>query len=122
MGQSESSVDKWEVGRALVATLGGPCHSREVSLLPSADFVHYSMLLLALQLMTCLGQACSMDMGLPAQTCMQAEGGARELVPRLRRVLEILLVTGRPLAELDLDTRAPLEHDFRCFFLEQAAS
>ena len=38
---------------------------------------------------------------------------------RLRRVLEILLVARRPLAELDLDTAAPLDHDFRCFFLNR---
>ncbi|KAK9915049.1 hypothetical protein WJX75_004116 [Coccomyxa subellipsoidea] len=38
---------------------------------------------------------------------------------RLNRVLEILLATGRPLAELDLDVGAPLDYDFRCFFLNR---
>ncbi|EIE19274.1 isopentenyl transferase, partial [Coccomyxa subellipsoidea C-169] len=39
---------------------------------------------------------------------------------RLNRVLEILLGTGgRPLAELNLDTGAPLDYDFRCFFLNR---
>ena len=34
-------------------------------------------------------------------------------------MLEILLVARRPLAELDLDTAAPLDYDFRCFFLNR---
>lgn len=38
---------------------------------------------------------------------------------RLNRVLEIVLATRRPLAELDLDTEAPLDYDFRCFFLNR---
>lgn len=38
---------------------------------------------------------------------------------RLNRVLEIVSVTGRSLAELDLDTSAPLDYDFRCFFLNR---
>ncbi len=36
---------------------------------------------------------------------------------RLNRMLEILLVSGRPLAELDVDTAAPFDFNFRCFFL-----
>lgn len=38
---------------------------------------------------------------------------------RLYRVLEIVLQTGRTLAEQDLDTSAPLDYDFRCFFLNR---
>ncbi len=39
---------------------------------------------------------------------------------RLNRVLEILLGTGgKPLAELNLDTGAPLDYGFRCFFLNR---
>lgn len=38
---------------------------------------------------------------------------------RLNRVLEIVLATRRPLAELDLDTEAPLDYNFRCFFLNR---
>eukprot|EP00884_Botryococcus_braunii_P023627 jgi/Botrbrau1/9949/Bobra.0012s0044.1 len=38
---------------------------------------------------------------------------------RLLRILEIVLQTGRPLAEMDLDTSAPLDYDFRCFFLNR---
>lgn len=38
---------------------------------------------------------------------------------RLLRVLEILLATGRPRSELNLDTAAPLTYDFRCFFLDR---
>ena len=53
---------------------------------------------------------------------MRGAGRLRE-VPgnyyRLNRVLEILLASGRPLAELDLDTGAPLDYDFRCFFLNR---
>ena len=41
---------------------------------------------------------------------------------RLNRVLEIVSVAGRPLAELDLDTAAPLDYDFRCFFLNRRRS
>ena len=36
---------------------------------------------------------------------------------RLMRVLEILIQTGRTMAEMDLDLSAPLDYDFRCFFL-----
>ncbi|CAK0779903.1 hypothetical protein CVIRNUC_004884 [Coccomyxa viridis] len=39
---------------------------------------------------------------------------------RLNRVLEILLSTGRPLGELNLDVEAPLDYDFRCFFLNRS--
>lgn len=39
---------------------------------------------------------------------------------RLNRVLEILLSTGRPLGELNLDAEAPLDYDFRCFFLNRS--
>lgn len=38
---------------------------------------------------------------------------------RLNRVLDILLSTGRPLEELNLDVEAPLDYDFRCFFLNR---
>jgi tRNA A37 N6-isopentenylltransferase MiaA len=38
---------------------------------------------------------------------------------RLNRILEILLITGRPLSELDLDVTAPLDYDFRCYFLNR---
>ena len=38
---------------------------------------------------------------------------------RLNRVLEIVSVAGCPLAELDLDTAAPLDYDCRCFFLNR---
>lgn len=38
---------------------------------------------------------------------------------RLLRVLEILLATGRPRSDLNLDTAAPLTYDFRCFFLDR---
>lgn len=39
---------------------------------------------------------------------------------RLRRVVEILMVSGgTPLAALDLDIAAPLAYDFRCFFLDR---
>lgn len=38
---------------------------------------------------------------------------------RLNRVLEILISTGRPLGELNLDVEAPLDYDFRCFFLNR---
>ncbi|KAK9812443.1 hypothetical protein WJX73_000141 [Symbiochloris irregularis] len=36
---------------------------------------------------------------------------------RLRRMLEILVTSGRTLADMDLDRSAPLDYDFRCFFL-----
>lgn len=36
---------------------------------------------------------------------------------RMRRVLEILLQTGRTMADMDMDVHAPLDFDFRCFFL-----
>ena len=39
---------------------------------------------------------------------------------RLNRVLEILVSTGRPLGELNLDVDAPLDYDFRCFFLNRS--
>ena len=39
---------------------------------------------------------------------------------RLNRVLEILVSTGRPLGELNLDVEAPLDYDFRCFFLNRS--
>ena len=39
---------------------------------------------------------------------------------RLNRVLEILVGTGRPLGELDLDVEAPLDYDFRCFFINRS--
>ena len=38
---------------------------------------------------------------------------------RLKRVLEILLSTGKPLSALNLDVKAPLDYDFRCFFLNR---
>ena len=38
---------------------------------------------------------------------------------RLLRVLEIVQTTGRTLAELDIDEAAPLDFDFRCFFLHR---
>ena len=38
---------------------------------------------------------------------------------RLNRVLDILLSTGRPLGELNLDVEAPLDYNFRCFFLNR---
>ena len=38
---------------------------------------------------------------------------------RLLRVLEIVMVTGKPRAELDLDTEKPLDYDFRCFFMDR---
>ena len=36
---------------------------------------------------------------------------------RLRRVLEVVQQTERPISEADLDRSAPLDYDFRCFFL-----
>ena len=36
---------------------------------------------------------------------------------RLSRALEVVERTGRPLKELDIDFSAPLDYDFRCFFL-----
>ena len=39
---------------------------------------------------------------------------------RLNRVLEILVSSGRPLGELNLDVDAPLDYDFRCFFLNRS--
>ena len=39
---------------------------------------------------------------------------------RLNRVLEILVSTGRPLGELNLNVEAPLAYDFRCFFLNRS--
>ncbi|CAL5221867.1 g4129 [Coccomyxa viridis] len=38
---------------------------------------------------------------------------------RLNRVLDILLSTGRPLGELNLDVEAPLDYKFCCFFLNR---
>lgn len=38
---------------------------------------------------------------------------------RLMRVLEILLTTGKTLAELNHDRTAALDYDFRCFFLNR---
>ena len=38
---------------------------------------------------------------------------------RLHRQLEVVLATGQPLAELDMDIDAPLQYDFRCFFLSR---
>jgi tRNA dimethylallyltransferase len=35
------------------------------------------------------------------------------------RVLEIVMATGQPRSQLNLDTSAPLEYDFRCFFLDR---
>ena len=35
-------------------------------------------------------------------------------------MLEILVSTGRPLGELNLDVEAPLDYDFRCFFLNRS--
>ena len=39
---------------------------------------------------------------------------------RLNRVLDILLSTGQTLEELNLDVEAPLDYDFRCFFLNRS--
>ena len=38
---------------------------------------------------------------------------------RLLRMVEILLSTGKMLAELDHDRTADLDYDFRCFFLNR---
>lgn len=38
---------------------------------------------------------------------------------RLFRMVEILLSTGKPLSELNLDRTADLDYDFRCFFLNR---
>ena len=50
-------------------------------------------------------------------------GASLQAVPnnnyRLRRVMEILVQTGRPLKQLDLDITAQLDYDFRCFFLNR---
>ena len=38
---------------------------------------------------------------------------------RMLRVLEIVMATGQPRSKLNLDTRAPLDYDFRCFYLDR---
>ena len=38
---------------------------------------------------------------------------------RLLRVLEIVQSTGATMAALDIDESAPLDFDFRCFFLHR---
>lgn len=38
---------------------------------------------------------------------------------RMLRVLEIVMATGRPRSKLNLDTRAPLDYDIRCFYLDR---
>ena len=38
---------------------------------------------------------------------------------RLLRVLEIVQTTGKTMSELDIDEQAPLDYDFRCFFLHR---
>ncbi|KAK9829894.1 hypothetical protein WJX72_008519 [[Myrmecia] bisecta] len=38
---------------------------------------------------------------------------------RLGRVLEVVLRTGLPMADMALDATAPLDYDFRCFFLNR---
>ena len=59
-----------------------------------------------------------------ASTCLQTCACRLKEVPgnwyRLNRVLDILLSTGRPLGELDLNVEAPLDYDFRCFFLNRS--
>ena len=41
---------------------------------------------------------------------------------RLNRILEVVLSTGSSMHELDLDVAAPLDFDFRCFFLNRPRS
>ena len=38
---------------------------------------------------------------------------------RMLRVLAIVMATGRPRSKLNLDTKAPLEYDIRCFYLDR---
>ena len=38
---------------------------------------------------------------------------------RMLRVLEILLATGRPRSDFNLNTGTPLDFDIRCFFLDR---
>jgi tRNA dimethylallyltransferase len=38
---------------------------------------------------------------------------------RMLRVLEIVVATGRPRSKLNLDTKAPLDYDIRCFYLDR---
>lgn len=70
---------------------------------------------------------------LPGDTSMPALGGPHDNTTcmfrlrtepnnhyRLRRMLEILITSGRTMAEMDLDTSAPLDYDFRCFFLNSS--
>jgi tRNA A37 N6-isopentenylltransferase MiaA len=38
---------------------------------------------------------------------------------RMLRVLEIVMTTGRPRSKLNLDTKAPLDYDIRCFYLDR---
>ena len=71
-----------------------------------------------------MGPACSFQPCKHACVHLLRDWGASlQAVPnndyRLRRVLEILVQTGRPLKELDLDMGATLDYDFRCFFLNR---
>jgi tRNA A37 N6-isopentenylltransferase MiaA len=38
---------------------------------------------------------------------------------RMLRVLQIVMATGQPRSKLNLDTKAPLDYDIRCFYLDR---